>query len=526
MPACSIEPWAPPAIFPAKCGQARLASTGVGYSRQTGPQGPPSNSSQALSLGEERTSAAVSRELEHIWSRVQAQLGLIVDEPTYRIWLEPLHALELDEDRLLLEAPVHACRWIRERFGKVIQASVELVIGPNASVEIIAATTTDDDARDQPASIPARRRSTSRAPGAVGHREGPPALAPTGPLGNPKLTFEQFVIGDCNRLAHAAALTVAEMPAQAYTPLFICGPPGVGKTHLLSSIAILLLAHNPGLTVRCTTGEAFTNEFLGALGSGGTERFKLRFRDVDVLLVDDVQFLERKAKTEEEFFHTVNALHDGGRQIVLTSDRPPRDLQALEDRLRERFEAGLVADVQPPELTTRLAILRKRVQHDHIELHDHHALNVIAERVTSNVRALQGALIRVVAYSSLTGRPLTAQLAGEVLDSLYPRSTAPGQRTRTILEIQAAACKHFGLSSDELLSSARVARVAWPRQLAMYLARELTGESLPAIARQFGGRDHTTVLHAWRRTSARIATDEASREAVQKVCQALECPQP
>ncbi|MGO9321973.1 MAG: chromosomal replication initiator protein DnaA [Solirubrobacteraceae bacterium] len=469
----------------------------------------------------------MSRELEHIWSRVQAQLALIVDESTYRIWLEPLRPLELEHERLLVEAPVHACRWIRERFGRAIQASVELVLGPNASVEIIAASTHGDPPlAGAPRSRSPRRRSAHEPPVSATSRTPPQAPTPTGPLGNPKLTFDQFVIGDCNRLAHAAALTVAEMPAQAYNPLFICGPPGVGKTHLLSSIAILLLAHNPGLTVRCTTGEAFTNEFLGALAGGGTETFKLRFRDVDVLLVDDVQFLERKAKTEEEFFHTFNALHDGGRQIVLTSDRPPRDLQALEDRLRERFEAGLVADVKPPDITTRLAILRKRAQHDHIALADAHALDVIAERITSNVRALEGALIRVVAFSSLTGRPLTAELAGEVLDSLYPRSASADRRPRTIAEIQAAACEHFGLSADELISSARVARVAWPRQLAMYLARELTGESLPAIGRQFGGRDHTTVLHAWRRASARIAADEASRETVEKLCRALDSTQP
>jgi chromosomal replication initiator protein len=326
------------------------------------------------------------------------------------------------------------------------------------------------------------------------------------------------VIGDSNRLAHAAALTVAEMPAQAYNPLFICGPPGVGKTHLLSSIAGLLLSHNPGMAVRCTTGEAFTNEFLNALGEGHTEGFKARFRHVDVLLLDDIQFLERKAKTEEEFFHTFNALHDGGRQIVLTSDRPPHDLQALEDRLRERFEAGLVADVKPPDFATRLTILRKRADHDHIELADDTALEAIAERVENNVRALEGALIRVVAFSSLTGRSLTAELAREVLDSLYPRTTT-GARTaaRSITEIQAAACEHFGLSTEELLSSARAPRIAWPRQVAMYLARELTDESLPAIGRHFGGRDHTTILHACRRTSARIAEDPLAREAVEKL---------
>ncbi len=467
----------------------------------------------------------MNRELEHIWSQVQTQLALTVGESTYRIWLEPLRALELSENHLVVEAPPHACRWIRERFGRVIQASVELAVSPTATVQLVSSPTASVSADAVESSSSARHPTSKPTSHARAHpRTTGSTSMQTGSLGNPKLTFDQFVIGDCNRLAHAAALTVAEMPAQAYNPLFIYGPPGVGKTHLLSSIANLLLVHNPSLIVRCTTGEAFTNEFLGALGGGHTDTFKLRFRDVDVLLLDDVQFLERKAKTEEEFFHTFNALHDSGRQIVLTSDRPPHDLQALEDRLRERFGAGLVADIAPPDLATRLVILRKRVQHDHIELSDSDALTAIAERITSNVRALEGALIRVVAFSSLTGRPLTADLAREVLDNLYPRRTS--QHARTIPEIQAAACEHFGLSSAELLSSTRVARIAWPRQVAMYLARELTSESLPAIGRHFGGRDHTTVLHAWRRTSARIVDDDASRQAVENLCRALDCTPP
>ena len=460
----------------------------------------------------------MNQELEHIWSRVQAQLVLVVDESTYRIWLEPLRLVEVGDDRLLVEAPAHSSRWVRERFGRALRASVETALGSHVCVEIVPAGDAAETS-SQPAS--GQRRSAHTSSLRARTPAPPPRRTPTGPLGNPKLTFEQFVIGDSNRLAHAAALAVAEMPAQAYNPLFICGPPGVGKTHLLSSIAILLLAHNPGLTVRCTTGEAFTNEFLGALGGGDTETFKLRFRDVDVLLVDDVQFLERKAKTEEEFFHTFNALHDGGRQIVLTSDRPPHDLQALEDRLRERFEAGLVADIKPPDLATRVAILRKRAQHDGIALADEQALAVIAERITANVRALEGALIRVVAFSSLTGRPLTSELTREVLDSLYPRAAAERHRPRTIVEIQEAACTHFGLTPDELLSPARAARIAWPRQLAMYLARELTGESLPTIGRAFGGRDHTTVLHAWRRATARIAADAESRATVESLCRNL-----
>jgi chromosomal replication initiator protein len=468
----------------------------------------------------------VSDELEHIWSRVQAELASAVDEPTYHIWLEPLLAVELSDERLLIEAPPHACRWVRDRFGKVLNSAVELVLGPGTTLELVDGPSSHRGRMSAGGAertvYPAARGSRHPAP--QQRLRGEPPLS-AGPLANPKLTFDQFVIGDSNRLAHAAALTVAEMPAQAYNPLFICGPPGVGKTHLLSSIASLLLYHSPGLAVRCTNGEAFTNEFIAALAVGHADGFKARFRDVDVLLMDDVQFLERKTKTEEEFFHTFNALHDGGRQIVVTSDRPPRDLQALEDRLRERFQAGLVADIAPPDLPTRLAILRMRACRDDIKLDDDVALTVIAERIHNNVRALEGALIRVVAFSSLTGRVITPELAHEVLDSLYP-SSSKASRERSIGEIQSAACECFGVSSEELLSTTRSARVAWPRQVAMYLARELTAESLPAIGRQFGGRDHTTVLHACRRTSARLATDTTAREAVENLCRTLGAPAP
>jgi chromosomal replication initiator protein len=443
-----------------------------------------------------------------------------VDDSTYRLWLAPLRARQFAQGRMLIEAPAHCCGWIGERFGRILGASATVAVGGEVLVELVPTTSGDGDGHVRRAVLrPRGGPADGTAAGSSHDGRGSPSAPPANRLDNARLTFEQFVIGDCNRLAHAAALTVAEMPGQAYNPLFIYGPPGVGKTHLLGAIATLMLAHQPGLCVRWTTGEAFTNEFLGALAGGQTDTFKARFRDVDVLLLDDVQFLERKARTEEEFFHTFNALHDVGRQIVLTSDRTPRDLQALEDRLRERFQAGLVADVKPPELNTRLAILRKRVHDDRVELADEQVLDVLAQRVTHNVRALEGALVRVVAYSSLTDRPLTPALASEVLDGLYPASRA-GQAIG-VADIQAAACAHFGVTLEELLSNRRTQRLAWARQVAMYLARELTSESFPSIGRHFGGRDHTTVLHAWRRTGARLVNDPARRAVVERLCTEL-----
>ncbi len=427
-------------------------------------------------------------DLETIWLRIAADVRDAIGEPTYDVWIAPLTPVSFDGRELLLSAPRASGTWAADRFGRVLQASAEAVLGHGVVTRITS------------------------APVASG---GPDAGADPEPVEdvlNPKFSFDQFVLGPANRFAHACALAVAENPGTAYNPLFLCGPPGVGKTHLLHSVADYLKRHEPSLRVRLTTAEGFVNEFVAAVRTGHTQAFKSRYRFNDVLLVDDVQFLMSKTHTEEEFFHTFNALRDGGAQVMLTSDRAPRDLANLQQRLRDRFESGLVAQIGAPDSATRFAVLRKRAAHDDLPLPADSVLEVIAERVTGNLRALEGALIRIVAFSSLTGRPADENLAREVLDELLPEQRPAASAPRvTIDSVQDAACSAFGITREELVSPSKQARLAWPRQLAMYLAREHTGESLPAIGQRFGGRGHTTVLHACRRTRQKVASDpEAS----------------
>jgi chromosomal replication initiator protein len=450
----------------------------------------------------------VTDDPDRIWSRIASELRQRVPADMYEIWLAPLRPVRIDGAEVEVEAPPELRAWVAERFARVLQASAAAVLGPDAVVRVRGGDSPPaGDARTD------RHRPTVARP--------PADEADTGL--NPKYRFEQFVIGDANRFAHAAALAVAELPGQAYNPLFIYGPPGVGKTHLLHSIGNYVQVCGGGLSVRYTTVETFTNQFIAAVSGGGMDRFKGRFRRTDVLLIDDVQFLASKAKTEEEFFHTFNALYEAGSQLVLTSDRLPRDLDAVENRLRERFEAGLVTAISSPDLPTRLTVLRKRVQHDGIELADDEVLGLIAARVATNVRALEGALIRVVAFASLTSRPVSASVAAEVLADLYPPGApAPGSTaTLTVERIQDVTAAAFGLTREELLSHSRRAQLTWPRQVAMYLAREHTAETLPTIGARFGGRNHTTVLHACRRTAERMASDPEAFDAVRRLTEQL-----
>ena len=321
---------------------------------------------------------------------------------------------------------------------------------------------------------------------------------------NPRYTFESFVAGPSNRFAHAAAAAVAEAPGKSYNPLMIYGPSGLGKTHLLHAIGHYVSSYYEQLRVKYVSTEELTNDFINAISSNRTAEFRSSYRDVDVLLIDDIQFLESKIQTQEEFFHTFNTLHNAQKQIVMTSDRPPKLLEALEPRLRSRFEWGLMTDIQPPDLETRIAILRKKVASQRLTAGSE-VLELIASRIPTNIRELEGALTRVAALASLNQQEMTVALAEEVLNDLMPQDAAPVD-AQTIMD---SSARYFGITHDDLTGSSRVANIASARQIAMYLCRELTDLSLPKIGAKFGGRDHSTVLHAVRKISEKIGVDRA-----------------
>ena len=438
-----------------------------------------------------------------VWDAVVRELRTEVTDSTFHIWLQPLSAAACSGGTLFVRAPDHIRSWVEERFAGVIRRAAK-------RAGMAAAVTVVDEGWEPPEPAP----EAAAAAGTI-VREGRDVQDL-----NPRYTFEQFVICDGNRLAHGAALAVAEQPGQAYNPLFLHGPPGLGKTHLLHAIGNYVQEYGDGLRVRYATVDTFTSDFVKAVRSGNTREFRARFRDADVLLVDDIQFLAEKLKTEEEFFHTFNALYEAGSQLVITSDRAPRDIDALEARLRERFECGLVAAVETPEFDARMAILHKRARLDAVGGVPEQTLAEIARRVTSSVRALEGALIRVVAYASLRGDEPTPELAGRVLGTLYG-SAAAANRTSSLAEIQAAAAGALDVAPDSLIAHDRRPKVAMARQIAMYLAREMTEESLPAIGRHFGGRNHSTVLHAHRRVSGDMEKRDETRQAVDRARRAL-----
>jgi len=420
---------------------------------------------------------------------VREELRRDVPDFKFHIWVEPLKLVSVRGTALSVSAPDHVRTWVRDRYLPLVIAAAQRGFHPQATVEMVR------ESRSEPAT-------------------GTTACATIAPSKlHAKFTFEQFVIGRGNRFAHAAALAVAELPGQAYNPLFIHGRPGLGKTHLLNAIGNYVERFGSGLTVRCATVEEFTTEFVAAVRAQQTAQFKQRFRTVDVLLLDDVQFLARKARTEEELFHTFNFLHGMGRQLVMTSDREPDEIEDLHDRLGERFASGLVVALEPPDLPVRRAILAKRARLDGVAVSDD-LLQEIASRVTTSVRALEAALIQVIAYASLRGEAPTPDLARQLLRKLTPDRANDSCDIETIV---AAAAIQFGVPREALLARDRRSTVARARKVAMYLARELTCQSLPEIGRDFGGRDHATVLHAVRSVTTAVGTDPDLALAVESL---------
>ena len=417
-------------------------------------------------------SAGAEEDIGSIWEGVRSRLRASLPEATFKMWLEPLRVAAVQGETLYLTAPDGIRAWVERRYTGLISQTLPPSAAGLREVRLV---------------------SSEEVPTSSEEFE-------EGPI-NPSYTFDRFVIGDGNRLAHAASLAVAEAPSEAYNPLFLHGPPGLGKTHLLVAIANYLRANAPQLNVRYTTAERFTNEFVTALRCAGAETFKRRYRDLDVLLIDDVQFLEGKRHTEEEFFHTFNALYESGSQLVLSADRIPSELATLPGRLRDRFEWGLTLPVEPPNLATRLTVLRRLVREAGVEIDDGEALTELAERIDLNMRQLHGALTRALAHASLSGKPLSSELIADVI----PRHESAPSSPPALIRAQVAVA--FEIPAERLAGPSRAAADVRARQLAIYLTREMTALSLPEIGRLYGGRDHSTVLSSIRRTQSRLQSD-------------------
>jgi chromosomal replication initiator protein len=426
---------------------------------------------------------------DNLWSDVARRLQANLNEATYQTWFGEVRGTD-ERDALVLALPNNFTReWIEGHFLDLIRGAARDASGRDCAVRLVV-----DD---------------SLVPEDVGST----GLERVVGL-NPKYTFDLFVIGSSNRFAHAATLAVAESPARAYNPLFIYGGTGLGKTHLLQAIAHYVTENASRMSVRYVTSETFMNDFINSLRDRRIEGFKQRYRNYDVLLIDDVQFFEHKERIQEEFFHTFNSLYESGSQIVISSDRPPREIATLEARLRSRFEWGLITDIQPPDLETRIAILRKKVHVDGISISDPQVLTFIASRISTNIRELEGALTRVVAFSSLTGRAMTVELAQDVLKDVFPQ----GEVAQVSIErIQEIVSQRFDLSLAELCGKKKSQNIVYPRQVAMYLSRELTDSSLPKIGNAFGGRDHTTVMHATSKIAGLIKQDRSVYNLVQEL---------
>jgi chromosomal replication initiator protein len=443
------------------------------------------------------------QDIEGLWAKTTEQLKRDSQTPLLGSWMREVEPLSFHDGVLLLSVPSEFARqWLSSRYGSVLKRALAAVTGQSVDVRLeihrqraaaAGGAALAESAFAAP-STPVAAGAFKAAPPAVVPAEAPTDARPS-PYQerlNPKYVFETFVVGSSNRFAHAASMAVAEMPSRAYNPLFIYGGVGLGKTHLMHAIGHRVLQEHADWRVLYVSSETFTNELITSIQEGRQVQFRQRYRNIDVLLIDDIQFVAGKESTQEEFFHTFEALYGARKQIIISSDKAPRDIPTLEERLRSRFEWGLISDIQVPDLETRIAILAKKAQQEGLSVPDD-ILQFIASRVDTNIRELEGALIRVIAYASITRAALNLDLAHEALQHVVALHKP---RPITIRAIQEEVARHYDLKPDDFTSKRRTRSVAFPRQVAMYLARELTDASLPKIGEEFGGRDHTTVMHA------------------------------
>lgn len=444
-------------------------------------------------------------QLSNLWNEVLSKVEERISKPSFETWLKSTKLMSYGNENVTIAVPNSFAKdWLENHYVHLITGILSELTGEDRLIQFVVPKEMEENDFQLPK--PAVQQSEKiQVPSAS-------------VMLNPKYTFDTFVIGSGNRFAHAASLAVAEAPAKSYNPLFIYGGVGLGKTHLMHAIGHYILEQNPNAKVVYLSSEKFTNEFINSIMNNKAGDFRNQYRNVDVLLIDDIQFIAGKEQTQEEFFHTFNTLHEASKQIIISSDRPPKEIPTLEDRLRSRFEWGLITDIAPPDLETRIAILRKKAKADGLVDISDEVMLYIANQIDTNIRELEGALIRVVAYSSLVNMDITTDLAAEALKDIIPNSRP---RTVTILDIQKSVGEHFNIRLEDFSAKKRTRAIAFPRQIAMYLSRELTDASLPKIGSEFGGRDHSTVIHAHEKISMQLKEDPNLQQDIQEIRNAL-----
>ena len=442
--------------------------------------------------------------LDELWTAALELIAEKISKPSFDTWLKNTKPKGFIDDTLTIGVPNDFARdWLEGRYTDLIIDTLFQLTGSTFSIKFV---------------IPEKEQASEESPIK-------PVQQPvindihdsSKTMLNPKYTFDSFVIGAGNRFAHAASLAVAEAPAKSYNPLFIYGGVGLGKTHLMHAIGHYIQEHNPEASVVYLSSEKFTNEFIHAIMDNKAVNFRNKYRNVDILLIDDIQFLAGKEQTQEEFFHTFNTLHEENKQIIISSDRPPKEIPTLEDRLRSRFEWGLITDITPPDLETRIAILSKKAKAEGLDI-PNEVMLYIANQIDTNIRELEGALIRVVAYSSLVNQDIDAALAADALKDIIP-SRKP--RSITVQTIQEIVADKYNITLEDFAARKRTRSIAFPRQIAMYLSRQMTDLSLPKIGEKFGGRDHTTVIHAFDKITEMIESDSVLKDEIEEIKEQL-----